>query len=93
MTVDEVESAFGSAGFEDVDISLEQLELDWPTATHAVRGIFGTPYGPVVAALDGDVRRAVLEDLEARMTGPDGRAKSHVMVAVLAKGRDPVDKS
>lgn len=91
MALEEVEDAFMTAGLGDVDVRLEQLELDWPNVGRAVRGIFGTPYGPVVAALDEDVRRAMLEELEAKMTGPDGRARSHVMVAVVAKGRRPLE--
>lgn len=90
MAVEEVEGAFRAAGLEEVDVRLEELELDWPNLTHAVRGISGTPYGPVLAALGEDVRRAVLDDLEARMTGSDGHARAHVMVAVLAKGRRPL---
>lgn len=91
MTLDEVEDAFKAGGFEDVDVRVDQLEVTWPSVVHAVRGVFGTPYGPVVASLADDVRRAVLETLEARMTAPDGRVTSHVMVAVLAKGRAPHD--
>jgi SAM-dependent methyltransferase len=90
MTFEEVGDALKMAGLEDVEVSVERLQLAWPSVDHAVRGVFGTPYGPVVAALDDDARQAVLEDLELRMTGPDGRAISHGMVAVLAKGRRPL---
>lgn len=91
MAVEEVEDAFRAAGLEDLDVRVEQLELAWPDVTHAVRGVFGTPYGPVVAALDEDMRKAVLDELEAQMTASDGHAKAHVMVAVLAKGRRPLE--
>ncbi len=91
MTVDEVEDAFGGAGLEDVEARIEELELDWPDVAHAVRGIFGTPYGPIVVALDEEARRAVLDDLEARMTAPGGGARAHRMVSVLARGRRPLE--
>ncbi len=92
MAPDEIEGPLRAAGLGDIDVRPEQLEVVWPDVDHAVRGIYGTPYGPVVAALDHDVRRAVLEELTARMTGPDGRARAHVMVAVLATGRRPFEE-
>ncbi|MGH8980187.1 MAG: class I SAM-dependent methyltransferase [Acidimicrobiales bacterium] len=90
MAAEEVGEVFGAAGFEDVDVRLEQLVLDWPSVGRAVGGIAGTPYGPVLAGLDDEVRRAVLDELEKAMTGPVGDPVAHVMVAVLASGRRPV---
>ncbi len=70
MTADEVESVLHAAGFKDTEVRIEHIELEWPSVRHAVSGVFGTPYGPIVAALDSDVRESVLEDLQRRMTSP-----------------------
>ncbi len=90
MAVADVEDAFEEARLEDVEVRLEELEIDWPDVAHAVRGVFGTPYGPIVAALDEEERRAVLDDLVARMTAPGGGPRAHLMVSVLARGRRPL---
>ena len=89
MTADEVESVLHAAGFKDTEVRIEHIELEWPSVRHAVSGVFGTPYGPIVAALDSDVRESVLEDLQRRMTSPDGTPTKHVMTSILARGRRP----
>lgn len=89
MSVEDVATMLATAGFEDVDVRVEHLELDWPSVDHAVQGIFGTPYGPVVDALDDATRQAVFSDLRQRMTGPDGRPARHRTTAVLGTGRRP----
>lgn len=89
MTAEEVESALSGAGLEDVEIRVEQLELDWPSPEHAAQGVAGTPYGPVIAALDAATREAIMADLLGRMTAPDGGAVRHVMTSVLARATAP----
>lgn len=89
MTTDEVADVFASAELEDVEISVEELELHWPDVEHAARGVFGTPYGTVLAGLDHDLRARVMDDLVTRMTGDDGKPTSHVMAAVIATARRP----
>lgn len=89
MTNDEVESVLHGAGFEDTEVGVERIELEWPSVRHAVSGIFGTPYGPLVAALNSEMRESILEDLQRRMTSPDGTPVKHVMTSILARARRP----
>lgn len=89
MTSDDVRSAFDAAGFDEVDVRIERLEIEWPSVEHAVRGIYGTPYAGAIAGLDDSARRSVLEDVQRRMTGPGDEVATHVMTAVFARGRHP----
>lgn len=89
MTTDEMESALDAAGFEDVEVRVERLEVAWPSVLHAVRGVSGTPYGPTIDALGSDIRKSVIADVQRRMTGPSGNATKHVMTSILARGRRP----
>ena len=89
MTQDEVESALDAAGFEDVEVRVERLEVEWPSVLHAVRAAHGTPYGPALDAMDSGIRQSVLADVDQRMTGPSGTVTEHVMTSILARGRRP----
>jgi SAM-dependent methyltransferase len=89
MTADEVEDVLVAGGFEDTEVRIEQLELEWPSVRQAVRGVFGTPYGPLVASLENDLRASVLAELQRRMTGADGAPIRLTMTSVLARARKP----
>lgn len=52
MSVDEVRTALEAARFHDVHVVTEELALAWASPAAAARGVTGTPYGPVIAALD-----------------------------------------
>jgi len=86
MDTDEVEGVLNAAGFEQITLSVEQLVLPWPSVLHAVRGAFGTPYGPVIDALDKATRESVLADVERRMSDAASQARSTVMTSILARG-------
>jgi ubiquinone/menaquinone biosynthesis C-methylase UbiE len=86
MSVDEVQAALLAAGFTDVEVTTEQLELTWPSPDAAALAVVGTPYGPVYAGLGPSAREQVMADLRRRMTAADGGATKHVMTAVLARG-------
>jgi hypothetical protein len=62
-----------------------ELVITWPDAALAVRGIAGTPFGPVLAALDADQQAAVRETLTERFTS--GGPVRHTTHAVLAVAR------
>jgi hypothetical protein len=81
-----VESALQEAGFTDVLVRSEELELSWPSADEAVQGVTGTPYGPVIAGLDGAQQSEIMADVRRRVTGDDGNAVSHRTTAVLGRG-------
>lgn len=81
MTEDELGDVLSRAGFEDVEVEARVLDVSWPAVDDAVNGIAGTPYGPVVAALDEDGQRRIAAALRERLR------PSHPMTAVLALGR------
>ncbi|MGH9169447.1 MAG: class I SAM-dependent methyltransferase [Acidimicrobiales bacterium] len=89
MSAEEIEEALASAGFASVEVRVEQVGLDWPDPTSAARGIMGTPYGPVIAALDNAAQQEIMAEVQRRMTSPDGRAVRHVMTSVLARATAP----
>lgn len=86
MSPEQVEDVLTSAGFVDVEVRVEELTVGWPSAADAARGIQGTPFYPVLAAMDPDRRRSVEAALVQRMGGPDGEALPVVMTAVLGRG-------
>ncbi|MGN6242125.1 MAG: class I SAM-dependent methyltransferase [Motilibacteraceae bacterium] len=86
MSPEQVEDVLTSAGFVDVEVRVEELTVSWSSAAAAARGIQGTPFYPVLAAMDPDRRRSVEAALVQRMGGPDGEALPVVMTAVLGRG-------
>lgn len=86
MSADAIEHAVSAAGFDDVTIDVQQLELDWPDPQVAAQAICGTPFWSSVVALDEQERAAFTATLIDRMTAPDGTAVRHVMTAILARG-------
>jgi SAM-dependent methyltransferase len=85
MSVEEVQGLLGGAGLVELEVTLARLGLGWPSPVHAARAIAGTPYGPVVAALDKPSQQEVMLEVQRRMTAPDGGAVRHVMTSVLAR--------
>ena len=86
MSAEAVEDAVAAAGFDDVTIDIQQLELDWPGPQAAAQGVCGTPFWPSVVALDEQERAAFTATLLDLVTAPDGTAVRHVMTAILARG-------
>ncbi|MFZ0040458.1 MAG: methyltransferase domain-containing protein [Solirubrobacteraceae bacterium] len=89
MSVERVEAILLEAGFADVVVRTEELALTWSSPDAAARGAMGTPYGPVLARLDGSDRSQVLADIRDRMTAEDGHAVTHRTVTVLGRGTAP----
>lgn len=77
------------AGFDDLDVRDEQLRVRWQSLDDEVHGILGTPFGPVVAAMAAERRRALLADLRGRLAGSDGGPVEHDTVSVVARGIRP----
>jgi hypothetical protein len=67
--------------FRDVHIATETRELLWPSVDAAVNGVFGTPYGPPVAALEPHSRERALTELR-RMMGVTPPPVSSALVAI-----------
>ena len=49
MTSDEAKKGLHAGGFEDSEVRIERVELQWPSIRGKGRGVFGTPYGPLIA--------------------------------------------
>lgn len=77
------------AGFDDLTVRDEHLRVRWDSLDDEVQGIFGTPFGPVVAAMAAERRDALLSDLRERLAGSDGGTVEHDTVSVLARGIRP----
>lgn len=78
---EEITDLFDSAGMSDVEVSVETLEVRWPSIATVVAGVAGTPYGPVIAALSADGQERIATRLRERLR------TSHPSVAVVARGR------
>jgi SAM-dependent methyltransferase len=79
MAADEVAEAFEAAGFGAVESGTRELEVTWPDAATAARGVLGTPFGAVVRQ-GGE---ALLHAIEAAFgEAPVRRATA----SVLARG-------
>ena len=83
MSSGEVGDVLSSAGFDDVEVTEQELEVRWAGLDDAVLGITGTPYGPAVAALDGATRQEVAANLREQLR------VTHPMTAVLGRGVKP----
>lgn len=84
MGESDLAAAFEAAGYGRLEITTADLNVSWPSADEAVDAIAGTPFGPVVAALEPDrqqqLRRAMVELFFA-----DGEVRRTTR-AVLARG-------
>jgi len=56
MATGELTDMLKTAGFRDVNVHTSELKVRWDTAESAASTLFGTPFGPVVAALPGDTQ-------------------------------------
>ncbi|HEX3705920.1 MAG TPA: methyltransferase domain-containing protein [Mycobacteriales bacterium] len=77
---EEIVGVLEAAGLTEIDVTVETLEIHWPSIETVVSGIAGTPYGPPVAALPADRQRQVAERLRERLR------VSHPSVAVVGRG-------
>jgi hypothetical protein len=68
MSADDLRSVIASAGFEDFNVETRSLMVEWPDIESATAAIHGTPFGPMVASLDGDRRNAILESFANRLS-------------------------
>ena len=83
MSPGELEDVLTAAGFTDVVVETEVIDVSWPTLDDAVHGIAGTPYGPAVVALDDEDQQRIAAALRGELR------PVHPMTAVLARGRTP----
>lgn len=83
MSPGEVGDVLTAAGFTDVEVDTKVIDVAWRRVDDAVLGIAGTPYGPAVAALDGEDQQRIAAALREELR------PVHPMAAVLARGRRP----
>ncbi|WP_349898068.1 class I SAM-dependent methyltransferase [Parafrigoribacterium soli] len=86
MSEAEMREVLSAAGFIDVDVAVQELELEWPSGEEAAAGIGGTPYWPIVESLEPGRRNDVLSALRRALTGEKGRPLRQTTFAVLGRG-------
>lgn len=86
MSENEVREALRRGGFSEVEVTVQDLTLEWPSVDAAVAGISGTPYWKAVEPLGDDRRREIMTALRKALTGDDGSPIRHSTVAVLGRG-------
>lgn len=86
ISAESVTVLLDTAGFVEVTVRPQRLDLRWPSVETAVRGIMGTPYGPSVAGLAPRAREELFQWLRERMSEPDGGPVPLIMTAVIGTG-------
>lgn len=56
-----------AAGLRDVSVEAVPLDAVWDSADEVTAALFGTPFGPLVAALPAGQQRQVRDDLARRL--------------------------
>ena len=65
----QVRQLLQDAGFEAIEVTVATTTLEWPEPGLAAAGIMGTPFAPLIQALEAERRRALQADLLRRF-GP-----------------------
>lgn len=63
----ELEELMAAAGFGDVRVETVELDCTWESVEHVAAAVDGTPFGPLVAALDATERERVAATVRARL--------------------------
>jgi SAM-dependent methyltransferase len=67
LSADELHELFVSGGFSDVTVESRELACQWPSSEDAARGVFGTPFGPLVSDLPSAEQATILAALGERL--------------------------
>ncbi len=86
MSEAEVHGALSAGGFTDVEVTVQELMLQWPSIEAAAAGIRGTPYWPVIESLEPARREEVMSALREVFAGSDGGPIRQTTIAVLGRG-------
>ena len=74
------------SGFGEVKATRQSLAVRWPTLDAEIAGLFGTPFGPFVEALEPGRREELLSAMRG-MLGADGdRTVDHLTTSVFGRG-------
>lgn len=85
MPVGDVIDALHGAGLTQVAVTHRSMVVRWPTVDSEVAAVFGTPFGPVIDAMDAGVRTSVLARIRAGLGGA-GSTRDHESLAVFGRG-------
>jgi SAM-dependent methyltransferase len=80
---EDVAAILGGADLSEIDVTVETIDIRWPSIDTVVSGIAGTPYGPAVAALPADRQERVAVKLRERLR------IAHPSLAVVGRGTVP----
>lgn len=86
MSETDVQKVLSAGGFVDVEVTLQELVLQWPSVAGAAAGISGTPYWPVVESLEEEPRNGIIGALQDVFSGSDGQPLLQTTTAVLGRG-------
>jgi SAM-dependent methyltransferase len=86
MSEAEVRRVLLAGGFVDVEITVQELVLHWPSVDAAAAGISGTPYWPIIESLEPGRRDEVMGALREVFAGSDGQPIRQTTIAVLGRG-------
>jgi hypothetical protein len=81
----ELTELFLAAGLRDVSVAAVPLDAVWGSADEVTAALFGTPFGPLVAALPAGEQRQVRDDL-ARRLGASADGVTVRTVSNVARG-------
>lgn len=85
MDQDQVLALLIDAGFTSVDVSLVEHTVAWPDPGARIAGIMGTPFGPLVAALEPNDRAGLEAGLAVLAGSPENAPAHRLTVAVVAR--------
>ena len=86
MPVGDVVDGMIGAGLREVAVTRQTLGVRWPTLEAEIAGIYGTPFGPAVEAMDDVLRSAVMSALRERLAAHGGHTVEHATVSVFGRG-------
>lgn len=85
MSAAQVNELLADAGFSEIDVHTVELEVSWPDRDAVASGILGTPFGPLLNAISGQPRRALMTDLAARFGTPNDRLVTRTTTSIIAR--------
>lgn len=86
MPLGDVVDALHASGLRDVAVTRRSLAVRWPTVESEVAGVFGTPFGPVIDAMEPRERDRVLAAIREQLAGIGGRTSVRGSTALFGRG-------
>lgn len=86
MSEDELHEVLLAGGFVDVEVTAQELVLQWPSGEAAAAGVRGTPYWPIIESLEPGRRDDLMKALRDAFVDRAGRPLQQSTIAVLGRG-------